>query len=202
MRSIRSCVDVPQIMIVSLLSAAPAARGEPQSPAAIPEVAKVVRQAVEAREVAGAVTLVATDEGVVHLDAAGRADLASQRPMTPETICWIASMTKPVTATAVLMLHEEGKLSVDDPASKYLPEFADLKTAEGQAAAPTIRHLLTHTSGLGEITPDQARAARTLADVIPLYTAQSLAFEPGTTRPLRSWCGTTAAGCWQRRAAS
>ncbi len=100
--------------------------------------------------------------------------------MRPDTIFWIASMTKPITATAVLMLQDEGKLSVDDPVEKHLPEFKDLKTADGKPARVTIRHLLTHTSGMGEITPDEARGIKTLAGVIPLYVAKPVTFEPGT----------------------
>ena len=78
-------------------------------------------------------------------------------------------MTKPVTATAVLMLQDDGKLSVDDPVAKYLPELANLKTADGKPAKLTLRHLLTHTSGMGEATPQESRAARKLADLIPHF---------------------------------
>jgi CubicO group peptidase (beta-lactamase class C family) len=100
--------------------------------------------------------------------------------MRPDTIFWIASMTKPITATAVLMLQDEGKLSVDDPVEKYLPEFGRLMTADGKPARVTIRHLLTHTSGMGEISPDEARRIKDLAGVIPLYLAKPVRFEPGT----------------------
>ena len=100
--------------------------------------------------------------------------------MRPDTIFWIASMTKPITATAVLMLQDEGKLSVDDPVEKYLPEFKGLKTADGKPARVTIRHLLTHTSGMGEISPDEARGIKNLAGLIPLYVAKPVQFEPGT----------------------
>ena len=75
-------------------------------------------------------TLVAAPERIVHLDAIGKADLGEAKPMRPDSIFWIASMTKPITATAVLMLQDEGKLSVDDLVEKYLPEFATLKTAD------------------------------------------------------------------------
>jgi CubicO group peptidase (beta-lactamase class C family) len=78
------------------------------------------------------------------------------------------------------MLQDEGKLSVEDPVEKYLPEFARLKTAEGGPARVTIRHLLTHTSGLAEIAADEARDVKTLAGVIPLYVAKPVRFEPGT----------------------
>jgi CubicO group peptidase (beta-lactamase class C family) len=116
----------------------------------------------------------------VHLDAIGDADIAANRPMRPDTIFWIASMTKPITATAVLMLQEEGKLSVDDLVEKHLPEFRDLKTTDGKPARVTIRHLLTHTSGMGEISGDEARGIANLAGVIPLYVKKPVRFEPGS----------------------
>ena len=89
-------------------------------------------------------------------------------------------MTKPITATAVLMLQEEGKLSVDDPVAKYLPELGNLKTTDGKPAQVTLRHLLTHTSGMREATLEQYITARSLADVIPFYVGKSLKFEPGS----------------------
>jgi CubicO group peptidase (beta-lactamase class C family) len=100
--------------------------------------------------------------------------------MRTDAIFWIASMSKPILATLLLMLQDEGLLSVDDPVEKYLPEFKALKTADGRPARVTIRHLLTHTSGMGEITAEQARASRTLAAVIPLYVARPVAFPPGS----------------------
>ncbi len=122
----------------------------------------------------------ATPDRIVHLDAIGKADIAEDKPMRPDTIFWIASMTKPITGAAVLMLQDEGKLSVDDQVEKYLPEFKDLKTADGKPARLTIRHLLTHTSGMAEVSPQQASAIKDLAGLIPLHVAKPTAFEPGT----------------------
>jgi CubicO group peptidase (beta-lactamase class C family) len=130
--------------------------------------------------IAGAVTLVADKNTIRSLNVIGYADLAAKQPMQPDTLFWIASMTKPVTATAVLMLQDEGKLSVDDPVAKYLPELAGLKTADGKPGNLTLRHLLTHTSGMGEATPQESGAARKLADLIPCFARKPLPFEPGT----------------------
>jgi CubicO group peptidase (beta-lactamase class C family) len=149
-------------------------------PGALPAVGRQMNRLIDAHEIAGAVTLVATPDKVVHLDATGKADIAEARPMRPDAIFWIASMTKPITATAVLMLQDDGKLSVDDPVEKYLPEFARLKTTEGEPARLTIRHLLTHTSGMGEISPNEAREIKDLAGLIPLYVAKPVQFEPGS----------------------
>src|SRR6185503_785854 len=99
--------------------------------------------------------------------------------MTPDTLFWIASMTKPITGTAVLMLQDEGKLKVTDPVAKYLPEFANLKTPSGKPANLTIVQILTHTSGLGEAGRDGAANAHTLADLVPLWLAAPMQFEPG-----------------------
>jgi CubicO group peptidase (beta-lactamase class C family) len=135
---------------------------------------------IDKQEVAGAVTLVANGEKILHLDAAGLADVNGKKPMKPDTICWIASMTKPITGTAVMMMQDAGKLSVDDPVSKYLPEFKELKSKDGKPVEVTIRHLLTHTSGMADINDAQAKSAKSLADVIPLYVAQPVQFEPGS----------------------
>ena len=149
-------------------------------PPAIYAITERVRKFVEDREIAGAVMLVATPDRIIHLDVTGKADIGAGKPMRPDTIFWIASMTKPVTAAAVLMLQEEGKLSVDDPVEKHLPEFENLKTTDAKPARVTIRLLLTHTSGMGEISPEQERAVKSLAGVIPLYVAKPVRFEPGS----------------------
>ncbi len=154
-----------------------AEQGKPPDVAAISDR---VRKYVAAREVAGAVTLVATPDRILHLDTSGNASLDPSESMRTDSIFWIASMSKPVLATLLLMLQDEGRLSVDDPVEKYLPEFKELKTADGKPARVTIRHLLTHTSGMGEITGAQARQCKTLADVIPLYVAKPVAFTPGS----------------------
>ncbi|MGA2621886.1 MAG: serine hydrolase domain-containing protein [Thermoguttaceae bacterium] len=143
-------------------------------------IADALQPFVENHTIAGAVTLVADKDKVISLETVGYADLAANKPIRPDNLFWIASMTKPVTATAVLMLQDDGKLSVDDPAAKYLPELANLKTVDGKAAKLTLRHLLTHISGMGEATPQESRAAGKLADLIPHYAEKPLQFEPGT----------------------
>lgn len=144
-----------------------------------PAVNEAMRKAIDEREIAGAVTLVVTKDRVLHADAVGWADVAGQRPMAIDSLFWIASMTKPVTGVALLMLQDEGKLKVTDPVAKYLPEFAALKAPSGQPANLTILQLMTHTSGLAEAPRESAGQARTLADLIPLYLAAPMQFEPG-----------------------
>ncbi|MGD0387468.1 MAG: serine hydrolase domain-containing protein [Tepidisphaeraceae bacterium] len=134
---------------------------------------------VDRGEISGAVTLVADRQGILHLSAVGQRDLKRRLPMRTDTIFWIASMTKLMTATAVMMLQDEGKLSIDDPVSKYIPEFAGLKAPSGKPANLTLRHLLTHTSGLAEAPRDVLLKARTLGELVPFYLDRPTSFEPG-----------------------
>ena len=142
-------------------------------------VSAAMQAAVEAGEVSGAVTVVITRDKVLHCEATGLANLASKEPMRPDSLFWIASMTKPITAVAVLMLQDDGQLDVAAPVAKYIPEFAALKTPSGQPANLTIAQLLTHTSGLGEAESAAAAKARTLAELIPLFLAAPMQYEPG-----------------------
>ena len=119
------------------------------------------------------------EDEVLDLETTGFAESRLKRPMTPDTVFWIASMTKPVTGVAVLMLQDEGKLCVSDPVAKYLPEFDSLKTPSGKPANLTIMQILTHTSGLGEASGPAAQSARTLADLVPLWLAAPMQYEPG-----------------------
>lgn len=145
----------------------------------MPGVSAAMRQMIQNREVPGAVTLVVSKNKTLHSEATGLADLARSEPMEQDTVFWIASMTKPVTAAAVLMLQDEGKLNAGDPVAKYIPEFAALKTPSGRPAKITIAQMLTHTSGLGEASREAAANAHTLADMIPLYLAAPMQYEPG-----------------------
>jgi CubicO group peptidase (beta-lactamase class C family) len=145
----------------------------------IPAVTKAMQDAVDQHEIAGAVTLVASPDKILHWSAVGQADIAANKPMRDDALFWIASMTKPLTASAILMLQDEGKLSVNDPVAKYVPELAALKTADGKPGNLTLKHLLTHTSGMAEASPEQSLHAKTLADLIPAFV-QPLKFAPGT----------------------
>jgi len=135
--------------------------GDPQalgfSAARLHRVEKIVAGAVEKGEIAGAVALVARRGEVAFLQSFGMADIDDRKPMKVDTIFRIASMTKPVTSLAVMMLYEEGDFLLSDPVSDYIPELKNLRVlkadtdgAETTVAASeiTIRQLLTHTSGI------------------------------------------------------
>jgi CubicO group peptidase (beta-lactamase class C family) len=150
---------------------------------------------VDRHQTAGTVTLVARKGKVISLEAVGWKDIEAKDPMKADTIFQIASMTKPVTAMGILMLEEEGKLSIDDPVEKHLPEFRGQQLIVkkdgttltlGKPSRPiTVKDLLTHTSGLHPATPPgfgdlYAKRNRTLAEATIAISQWPLEFEPGT----------------------
>ncbi len=150
---------------------------------------------VDEGEVAGAVTLVGNANGVQSLLAVGRRDIEDDLPMRPDTLFRIASMTKPITAVAIMILVDEGKLAVDDPVEKHLPEFrgqmlawtrsGDSPVTKRPARPITLRDLLTHTSGLPDAAPAgsaerDAPPPKTLAEASQHYARRPLSFEPGS----------------------
>ena len=124
------------------------------------EIDAILQRAVQQGSVPGVVAIIANRNGVLYQSAFGLMDGAKQKPMQKESIFRIASMTKPVTSVAVMMLMEQGKLTLDDPVSKYLPAFKDREmiatfntadasyTTKKSPREVLIRHLLTNTSGL------------------------------------------------------
>lgn len=151
------------------------AQSKPESLAAIPQR---MEQFVADAVISGAVTLVAKDGKVLQQAAVGKADIETDKPMREDTLFAIASMTKPVTATAVMILKDEGKLKIDDPVSKYIPEFADAKLKNGDKLSRpiTLRDVMTHTSGLGG---DQ-RLEGSLEETAKVLAQRGLDFQPGT----------------------
>src|ERR1700712_4341901 len=119
-----------------------------------------LRGAIERKDVPGVVALITDRERVLYQGAFGVADVATGRPLAADAMFRIASMTKPVTSVALMQLIEQGRLTLDDPAEKYLPELANQQVIENFDAAtgayqlrpaaskPTVRNFLTHTSGL------------------------------------------------------
>ena len=135
---------------------------------------------------AGVVSLLVRRGRVVHLEATGFSDLETRRPMDRDGIFRLASMTKPITSVAVMMLFEEGKFLLDDPIAEFLPEFGQAKvflreSANGVDVAEldrpiTIRHLLMHTAGL---RPYRNRENETLEEKVHQLASVPLAHQPG-----------------------
>ena len=143
-----------------------------QAPAAFDAVAPAMQAFVDKGEVAGVVTLLADRKSILHLGAAGRSDIAAGRRMRTSDIFWVASMTKPIAAVAVAILVDDGKLSFDDPLSKYLTELP------APSRAITLRDVLTHTAGLGELTNRDPHL--TLAQTARQIAEMPLRFPPRT----------------------
>lgn len=155
-------------------------------------IAATLQPFVDDKVLAGAVTIVADKDKVLDVSTVGWADIAAKKPMTKDALFWIASMSKPITATAFMMLVDEGKVSLDDPVEKYLPEFkgqmviAEKDTNHALLVRPkhpiTVRNVLSHTSGLAF----KSAVETPTLDMLPLrvavlsYAAAPLEFEPDT----------------------
>jgi len=171
------CALLLTVLSLPALTASPTAKPEEVglSSERLARINQMIERRIAAGDLAGAVTIVARKGRVVHHSAQGMMDLDSKKPMASSSMFRIASMTKPVIGVAVMMLVEEGKLHLNDPVSRYIPQFKDMKVAMpiatppqggaggragGAGTAPrfytvpaqrdvTIKDLLTHVSGLG-----------------------------------------------------
>jgi CubicO group peptidase (beta-lactamase class C family) len=163
MRAVRQWAGVVvAALIVTSVCADDLPRGRPEevgfSAERLDYIDKFYADKVKSGQMAGIVTLVARHGKVVHFSAVGYADLGKKMKMEPDTIFRFYSMTKPIAATALMMLYEEGQFQLDDPISKYIPEFKGvrvLRTPESPltdtvpaAREPTIHDLFRHTAGL------------------------------------------------------
>jgi CubicO group peptidase (beta-lactamase class C family) len=190
-------------MMLRLLAAALLAAGLARAqdapsgldPAKVGRLKAVLQNFVEVKQASGLVAALGTADGVAALEAVGEADLETHAPMAKDTIFQIASMTKPITLIAVMMLADEGKLAIDDAVEKHLPEFKGqllVKSKSGdelvlvKPARPiTLKDLATHTSGLPGGPPAgladlYSRRHRTLAEATIAYSQMPLQFAPGT----------------------
>lgn len=152
--------------------------------------AAVLKPSVDRQELAGAVMLVADRSQILDLETVGWADIEAQRPMTEETMFWIASQSKPMAAAALMLLVDEGGVSLDDPVEKYLPEFqSQMVQVESDAehqllrrpmSRITVRQLLSHSSGL----PFKSGLEEPTLDLYPLSArVRSYAMTPLVTSP-------------------
>ena len=184
--------DISRRLIVFLLLLAAHATAGSLSAQQAPSFASTVQPSVEKHELAGAVMLLADREKVISLEAVGWADVEAQQPMKADSLFWIASQSKPITAAALMILVDEGKVQVDDPVEKYLPEFrgqmlqVEKDNEHVLLKRPrypiTVKEVLSHTSGL----PFKSALEEPTLDLFPLsarvrsYAMTPLIFEPGT----------------------
>ena len=187
--------DVSMIAPAATPGKSPAAQkpvpsaASPASPRPDPStLAAKLQHYVDEQMMAGAVLLVADKDKTLDLEAFGWSDVAAKKPMRPNDLFWIASMTKSITAAALMMLVDEGKVSVDDPVEKYIPEFANLKVKrpDGTLTPPShpllVREILSHTSGMGFLnSKDRHRIDSVpLADSVQHALLEPLQSDPGT----------------------
>jgi CubicO group peptidase (beta-lactamase class C family) len=193
------------LLLISILASPLTAAGIPlgkpddvgMSPERLRRIHEAIQRHIDSGEISGAVTLVARRGRLVHFEAHGLMDIESKLPMRKDAIFRIASMSKPITGAAVMMMLEEGKLRLSDAVSKFLPEFKNPKVAVPRGNSGefyvipadrelTIRDLLTHTNGLmtggigSKAGPPRPAPGDTLAAYIPKLAAVPLDFQPGT----------------------
>lgn len=183
------------LMLTSLLLAVPslAANDDPQASVdaqRLESIRQRMQEFVNAGDAAGIVTMILRGGHVVQKTAVGMQNLEEKRPMREDSIFQIMSMTKPITAVGIMMLCEEGKISLYDEVQKYLPEFRDQKlNVNGWLRTPSrpirIGDLLSHTSGMrqmpqGDMRDIHWKMDHTLAEAVASYAKEPLEFEPGT----------------------
>lgn len=149
-------------------------------------LAAVLQAAVDKHEVAGTVVFAADKDHVLDLEAAGYSNLSAKTPMKTDALFWIASMSKSFTGAALMMLVDEGKVSLDDPVEKYLPEFKGQMVAEDaiEQHPPkhpiTVREIMSHTSGVALPQDPAFKGKTTLKEIVEVVGKLPLRREPGT----------------------
>lgn len=155
-------------------------------------IAEKLQPFVDRHVLAGAVTLVASPQKILDVEAVGWEDIAAKKPMQTDAVFWIASQSKSITAAALMTLVDDGKVNVEDPVEKYLPEFHDMWVAaesdkdhmllKRPRHPITVKEILSHTSGLNFSSPIE----KPTLDLFPLetrvrsYAMMPLLFEPGS----------------------
>ena len=188
--AITSCTQQASIETTAVLTeASPLTAGVSEE--RLERIDAMLNEAIAQNQIPGAVALVARNGKIVYHKAFGMADNEAERSLQRDDIFRIASQTKAITSTAVMMLWEEGKFSLNDPISRYIPEFenavifeslneADSSFMGTPASTPiTIRHLLTHTSGIGYgmIDDDNFRKIYQKAGIIDAFTTEDMSIE-------------------------
>jgi CubicO group peptidase (beta-lactamase class C family) len=189
------------------LTAAPLPSAKPEdvglSSERLQRIHLLVQRHMDLGDITGAVMLVARKGQIAFVEAQGVMDAETKKPMTRDSLFRMASMTKPVIGTAVMMMLEEGKVRLGDPVSKFIPEFKGMKVGilqqpgNGAGNPPkfytvpaqrdiTVKDLLTHTSGLSsgemgrsEVAKMRRKPTETLADYLPRLGSTPLEFQPG-----------------------
>ncbi len=186
MARIRTWSTLGRIVAVSLLVGAVSPTVDAQTgmdPERLALIPTRLQEFVEGGRIAGTVIVLARHDGIVLLEAVGYQNLATKTPMRTDAIFRMASVAKPMTALGIMVLQEEGRLSISDPVGRHLPDFRNLQTepANERPQPVTIKRLMTHTSGMAsdDLYPSDF-LQRSLADVVATYASKPLASSPGT----------------------
>jgi CubicO group peptidase (beta-lactamase class C family) len=149
---------------------------------AMAEIDRLFRAYAADKKIPGMVWGVVIDGQVAHLGSFGVRDRASQAPVTPDTAFRIASMTKSVTALAVLKLRDDGRLSLEDPVSRWIPEFARMERPTRDTPPLTVRQLLSHSAGFPEDNPWGDQQLSATDSILDDWLAKGIPFStpPGT----------------------
>jgi CubicO group peptidase (beta-lactamase class C family) len=181
------------VLAIALSIPAPCRADKPASKGDNPLAARM-QPFVDHHTLAGAVMLVASKDRVLDVETVGYEDVAAKKPMHPDSLFWIASQSKSITAAAVMLLVDEGKVKLDDPVDKYLPEFRGVWVAvyrdndsvllKKPKRPITVRNLLSHTSGL----PFRSAMEEPTLDLLSLRDgARSYAMTPLDSEPGMKW---------------
>jgi methyl acetate hydrolase len=195
---LKSTVAVSVALPFANIGIMPSSAAEGTKKSALTGIDEILRQAADAKEIPGVVAVAATPNGILYEGAFGKRDLVKGTDMTLDSVFWIASMTKALTATAAMQLVEQGKLKLDEPIAKILPDLAtpqvlegfndkgepNLRLAKGEI---TLRQLLTHTAGFTyDIWDANTLQYNKYADLPGIISCKNaalktpLAFDPGT----------------------
>jgi CubicO group peptidase (beta-lactamase class C family) len=181
-----SCRLFLALFSLAVFALAPSHAGEP------PRIAAALQPFVDSHSLAGAVTLVASSNNILGVNCVGYSDVGAKKAIQPDAMFWIASQSKSMTAAAFMMLVDEGKVNVDDPVEKYLPEFKGQMLIAEQNAEKTVlkkpshailvREVLSHTSGLpfSSLVEEPTLDGLPLREAVMSYALSPLQFEPGT----------------------
>jgi CubicO group peptidase (beta-lactamase class C family) len=174
---------IPRLLLPIFLTSALIAR-EPVKvdQAKLSSIHEAMEKAIAQKQAAGIVTLAIKDGQTIWLDAAGMKNVAKGQPMPKDALFWIASMTKSISATTIMTLVDEGKLSLDEPASKWMPDLGKVKLADGNPPKRpiTLRDLMSHTAGIAFPKRAPSDGAVSLKAYATSLVKTPLAFEPGS----------------------
>ena len=182
---VRTVSTLGRTVAATLLAAAVSSTAQAQTgmdPERLARIPTRMQEFIDEGQIGGAVLLLVRHDGIVLLEAVGYQDLESKTRLRTDAVFRMASLAKSMTALGIMVLQEEGRLSVTDRVGQYLPDFRNLQTdpAGERPQRVTIAQLLTHTSGMANDLYERDFLQESLADLVATYASKPLVFSPGT----------------------